>query len=82
MESILRMVIDGSPLVALAQQGTEAVSQVIAVEQSAGNQWGEPSVGNRSDDQAKHAQSQEASSTSGHRRLANNDARRWITQNR
>jgi hypothetical protein len=47
MELILRMVIDGSPLVALAQQGTEAVSQVIAVEQSAGNQWGEPSVGNR-----------------------------------
>jgi hypothetical protein len=76
MESILCMVPQGSPLVALAQQGSDAVGQIVAVEPLAGNPRGEPSIGNRSVDQAKRAQSEEASSTSRNRRLADNDAHR------
>jgi hypothetical protein len=47
IESIQHMAPDGSPLVALAQQGAKAVNYVIA-QQSAGNPRGDPSVGNRS----------------------------------
>jgi hypothetical protein len=81
MESIQWMVLQDSPLVALAQQGAEAVGHIIAVECSTGNHWGEPSVGNRTANQAKRARSEAASSASGNRCLADNDARRWITQN-
>jgi hypothetical protein len=49
------MVPQVSSLVALAQQGAEATGQIIEVEPSAGNQWGEPSVGNRFEDRAKHS---------------------------
>jgi hypothetical protein len=45
MESSQRMALEGSPLVALAQQGVKAVNYVI-VERSADNPRGEPSVGN------------------------------------
>jgi hypothetical protein len=72
---------EGSPLAALAQQGAEPVNFVVA-QRSIGNPRGEPSIGNRSNDQAKRAQSEAASSVSGNRRLAGNDARRWITKNR
>jgi hypothetical protein len=54
MESIQHMTPEGSPLVALAQQGAEAVNYVIA-QQSAGNPQGEPSIGNRSNDWAKRS---------------------------
>jgi hypothetical protein len=80
MESIQRMAPQGSPLVALAQQGAKAVNFVIA-QQSADNPQGEPSADNRSNDQAKRARSEEASLASSNRRLADNDVRRWITQN-
>jgi hypothetical protein len=73
MESIQRMVPECSSLIALAQQGAELAGQVIAVERSVGNHLGDPSVGNRSDDRAKHARSEAASSASGNRRVANND---------
>jgi hypothetical protein len=43
---------EGSPVVALAQQGAEAANYVIA-ERSVGNPLGEPSIGNRSHNQAK-----------------------------
>jgi hypothetical protein len=46
------MVPQDSPLVALAQQGAEAVDQIVIVELSAGNHRGEPSVGNQSVDQS------------------------------
>jgi hypothetical protein len=49
------MVTQDSPLVALAQQGAEAVDQIIAAEPGVGNTWGEPSVGNWFADQAKRA---------------------------
>jgi hypothetical protein len=69
-----------SPLVALAQQGAEVANFIIA-ERSVGNPRGEPSVDNRSNDQVKRARSEAASLASGSRRLADNDARWWITQN-
>jgi hypothetical protein len=69
-----------SPLVALAQQGAEAANVVIA-QRSVGNPQGEPSVGNRSNDRGKRAQSEAVASVSGNRHLADNDVRRWITQN-
>jgi hypothetical protein len=75
MESIQQMVPHDSPLVTLAQQGAEVVGNIIAMEHSARNHQGEPSVGNRSADRAKRARSEEASSASGNRRLADNDAR-------
>jgi hypothetical protein len=81
MESIQRMAPEGSPLVALAQQGAE-VANVVVAWQSTGNPQGEPSVGNRSNYQGKRARSEAASSASGNRRLVDNDAHRWITQNR
>jgi hypothetical protein len=80
MESIQRMAPKGSPLVALAQQGAKAVNYVIA-ERSAGNHRREPSIGNQSNDGARQAQSEAASSAHSNRRLANNDARQRITQN-
>jgi hypothetical protein len=52
MESIQRMAPEGSPLVALAQQGAEVVNVVIA-QRSINNPQGEPSVSNRSNDQEK-----------------------------
>jgi hypothetical protein len=82
MESIQRMVPPDSSLITLAEQGVEAASNIVTVAPSAKNRWGEPSGGNRSNDQAKRARSEAASSTNGNRRLGNNDARWWITQNR
>jgi hypothetical protein len=43
MESIQRMTLEGSPLVALAQQGAEAANYVIT-QRSAGNPRGQPSI--------------------------------------
>jgi hypothetical protein len=54
MESIQRMTPEGSPLVALAQQGAESANYVIA-QRSADNLRGEPSIGNRSNDWVKRA---------------------------
>jgi hypothetical protein len=45
MESIPRMELEGSPLVALAQQGAD-VANLVIVEKSAGNPRREPFVGN------------------------------------
>jgi hypothetical protein len=59
------MVPQDSPLIALAQQGTEVVSQIVAAEPLVGNNQGEPSVGNRSADRVKFVRSEEASSSSG-----------------
>jgi hypothetical protein len=80
MESIQCMNPEGSPLVALAQQVAEAANYAI-VERLAGNPRGEPSIGNRSNDQAKRARSEAASSAIDNSRLADNDACRRITQN-
>jgi hypothetical protein len=82
MESIQHMAPQGSPLLALAQQGAEVANHIIAAERSAGNHWREPSVGDRSDGREKCARSEAASSISGNRCLADNDVRRWITQKR
>jgi hypothetical protein len=49
-----------SPLVALDQQGLEVVNVVVA-QLSGDNLRGEPSVGNRSNDQGKSARSEAAS---------------------
>jgi hypothetical protein len=81
MKSIQHMTLESSPLVALAQQGAEATNYVIT-EWSTDNPRGEPSIGNRSHNRAKRARSEIASSASDNRRLADNDAHRWITQNR
>jgi hypothetical protein len=55
---------EGSPLVALAQQGAE-VANVIVAQRSASNPREEPSIGNRSDDRKKRAQSEAIASASG-----------------
>jgi hypothetical protein len=81
MESIQCMVPPDSPVVVLAQQGVEAVGNIVAVAPTAENHRGEPFGGNRSHDRAKRAQSEAASSASGNRRLADNDTHRRITQN-
>jgi hypothetical protein len=47
MESIQWITPEGSPLVALAQQGVEMVNIVVA-QRSADNPRGEPSIGNGS----------------------------------
>jgi hypothetical protein len=52
METIQRLAPESSPLVALAQQGAE-VANLIATEKSIGNPCREPSVDNRSHDQAR-----------------------------
>jgi hypothetical protein len=70
---------DGSPLALLAQQGAEAANLVIA-EKSAGIPRREPSGSHN--DRARRARSEVASSFSHNRRLAGNNARRRITQNR
>jgi hypothetical protein len=80
MVSIQRLVPQYSPLAALAQQGAEAVVQIITVKQSMGNKQGQPSVRNRSADRGKRAQSEEASSASSGKRLADGDAHHRITQ--
>jgi hypothetical protein len=54
MDTIQRMAPEGSPLVALAQQGAEAANYIIA-ERSVGNPRREPSVDNRSNDRARRA---------------------------
>jgi hypothetical protein len=69
---------EGSPLIALAHQGAEAANLVV-VERSAGNPPWEPSIGNQ--DWPRRARSEAASSVSGNRRLADNDAWCRITQN-
>jgi hypothetical protein len=46
METIQRMAPEGSPLVALAQQGAELANLVVA-EKSVGNPRREPSIGNQ-----------------------------------
>jgi hypothetical protein len=81
MELIQRMVPQDFLLVALAQQGAEAVGQIVVAEPSAGHHRGEPFVGNRSKDRVKRARSEKASLVSGNRHLAKNDACRQITQN-
>jgi protein required for attachment to host cells len=79
MEIIQRMTPDGSPLALLAQQGAEAANLVVA-EKSTDVRRREPSGGHN--DRARRARSEVASSFSPNRRLAGNDARRRITQNR
>jgi hypothetical protein len=69
---------DGSPLALLAQQGDEAANLVV-VEKSVGGPQRELSAGHN--DQTRRARSEAASSTSPNRHLAENDARRCITQN-
>jgi hypothetical protein len=81
MESIQRMAPKGSPIVALAQQGVEVANHVIVAERSANNHQVQPSIGNQSNDRAKSARSEAASSVSGNRCLADNDAQWRITQN-
>jgi hypothetical protein len=78
METIKRMVPDGSPIAILAQQGAEAANLVIA-EKLAGVSRREPSVGNN--DRARHARSEAASSASPNCHLSEHDARWRITQN-
>jgi hypothetical protein len=68
------MVLPHSPLVALAQQGVEAADNIVTTAPTTGNHRGEPSCGNRSNDQAKRARSEATSSASGNRGLADNDA--------
>jgi hypothetical protein len=78
METIQHMTPDGSPLALLAQQGAEAVN-LIVVEKSASGPRREQYTGHN--DRARRAQSEAASSASPNRHLAENDARRRITQN-
>jgi hypothetical protein len=81
MESIQWMTLEGSPLIALAQQGAE-VANVVVAQRSVDNPQGEPSIGNRSNDWGKRARSKVATSISDNHHLADNDTWRWITQNR
>jgi hypothetical protein len=60
------------PLAILAQQGEEAANLVVA-EKSVGFPQRESSVGDN--DQARHAQSEVASSASPYRHLSEHDAR-------
>jgi hypothetical protein len=82
MESIQHMTPEGSSLPALAQQRANATNHVIAVERSVSNHRRKPSIGNKSGGCAKCAQSEAASLASDNRRLADNDVRRRIMQNR
>jgi hypothetical protein len=79
METIQRMAPDGYPLAVLAQQGAEAVNHVVA-EKSTGVPRKESSGGHN--DRARRARSEVTSLASPNRHLAENDARRCITQNR
>jgi hypothetical protein len=76
MESIQCLAPQDSPLAALAQQGNEAAVRIAAAEPSMGNRRGEPTIGNRFDDRAKRTHSEEASSVSDGKRLADGDTRR------
>jgi hypothetical protein len=76
LESIHRMALEGSPLVALAQQGAETTNLMVA-ERSAGNPPQEPYIANQ--DWARHAQSEAASLVSSNHCLANNDVHHRIT---
>jgi hypothetical protein len=64
------MACEGSPHVAIAQQGAEATYLVI-VERLPGNPRREPSISN---DPVRRARSEAASLASDNRRLPNNDA--------
>jgi hypothetical protein len=79
METIQQMAPDGSPLALLAQQGAE-VANLIVAEKSTDVPRREPSGGHN--DRVRRARSEVASSFIPNRRLAGNDARRRITQNR
>jgi hypothetical protein len=79
METIQRMVPDGSPLAVLAQQWAEAANHVVT-EKSTGVPRREPSVGDN--DRVRCARSEATSSESPNRRLSEHDVRRRITQNR
>jgi hypothetical protein len=79
METIQRMTPGDLPLALLAQQGAEAANLVVA-EKSTGVPRREPYGGHN--DRARRARSEVTSSFSPNRRLAGNDARRCITQNR
>jgi hypothetical protein len=72
---------EGSPLLALAQQGAEAANHVIVAERSTSNHQEEPSIGNWLDGWAKRAWSEAASSASSNCLLAYNDACPLITHN-
>jgi hypothetical protein len=74
MESIQQMTLEGSPLITLAQQGSD-VANVIIAQGSIDNPRGESSVDNGSNNQGKRAQSEAISSASDNRRLADNNAR-------
>jgi hypothetical protein len=73
MESIQRMTPEGSPLIALAQQGAK-VANVIMAQQSVDNPRRESSIGNRLDDRGKRARSEAAASARGNHHLADNNA--------
>jgi hypothetical protein len=79
METIQRMVSDGSPLVVLAQQRAEAAN-LIVVEKLAGIPRREPSVDGNN--RARRARSEAASSASPNHRLSKHDVRQRITQSR
>jgi hypothetical protein len=79
METIQQMAPDSSPLPLLAQQGAEAANLIVA-EKSTGVLRRELSGGHN--DRARRVRSEVASSFSPNRRLAENDVRRRITQNR
>jgi hypothetical protein len=78
METIQRMVPDGSPLAILAQQGAEAANLVVE-EKLSGIPQREPSTGNNN--QARCTWSEAASSASPNCQLSELDARWRITQN-
>jgi hypothetical protein len=78
METIQWMAPNGLPLALLAQQGAEAANLVVA-EKLTGVPRREPSGGHNN--RARRARSEVAFSFSPNRRLAENDARRRITQN-
>jgi hypothetical protein len=55
MESIQQNVPHDSPLIALAEQGVEGAGNIVAAAPSVKNHQGEPSSGNRSNNQGKRA---------------------------
>jgi hypothetical protein len=64
---------EGSPLIALAQQGAK-VANVIMAQRSVDNPRRESSIGNRLDDREKRARSEAAASARGNHHLADNNA--------
>jgi hypothetical protein len=71
IETIQRMISDGSPLALLAQQRAEAANLIVAEKLASGPRR-EPSAGHN--DRARHARSEAASSASPNRHLAENNA--------